>query len=398
MPKTPNGLPDLRYVSEATRAQLEADIIHVGSQIRTEKDGVTLYLSGKNFIENWDTVSQPNLRMLLDLSNNFTASSTNNVVAEVKPDTELEAFKQIGLKSGNQKYERFDFESGAYFNDELAEHILNNLDNFENIDAEGQRGLMLDTIALFESVEDKHDEIYKIGLLFDDSEISEEGRQKLKDFYFNTVEPNYENIVKPTNDYEKLRELDNKVLELGDLLKALSPYMHRFESLDPRSKDLLLHYIDDLCYKFYDEDTKKFEVEVTKGDPQEIIGIVGELLKIADNNIFNQGEVKEFGNQKFSWSDWGKAILATGAFAVTIALGEVVIHFPTYRDVWRQATSPDAKNKVNDIEQKNIYDPNKELKEKGLFEDMTFWGEGGSIENVKKMQKLCMKGQNSKVL
>ncbi len=409
LPRTSNGLPDLRYVSEATRAQLEADIIHVGSQIRTEKDGITLYLSGNNFIEDWDTVSQPNLRMMRDLYNHFTASSTNNVVAEVKPDTELEAFKQIGLKSGNQKYERFDFESGAYFNDELAEHILNNLDNFENIDAEGQRGLMLDTIALFESVEDKADGIYKLGLLFDDSEISKENQQKLWKFYSEKVEPNYENIVKPTNDYEGLLALDNKVLELGDLLKALSPYMHRFESLDPRSKDLLLHYIDDLCYKFYDEDTKKFEVKVTKGDPQEIIGIVGELLKIADNNIFNQGEAEEakgVGNQKFSIWDkikgatitTGKAAVGLTLFSVAIIVGEVVIHFPTYRDVWRQATSPDIKGKVNDIEQKKVYDPKQELKEskapekKGLFEDVTFWGEGGSIENVKKNAKAMYEG------
>lgn len=418
LPRTSNGLPDLRYVSEETRAKLENDIIHVVRQFRlnnvreiimqggynpyqeiSEENAEMLLTLGKNILTSQmvtpdlvlealtdlridestgfpdldssdaELISDALKTALMNLSDdqiNFSGISAKEremlsalrqkEVAEVKRDEEDSQEKRVSFAPGvvrktttikeqkeklknkrralikrnsetkknnseseGQEYKRFDYEKasvdGKFDISDLVKHILNDLDNFENLDTESQLRLMRDILALLESVKDKDKGVYEDwllycgyedvieelneeinkygGLLYDlreeyskipenkreekeGKELEEkfkqtlaERRQKINErdqkqkeleklkelvnFYFEKVEPNYEDIVKPTNDFEELVALSNVEFEkLEDFLDRLAPHINKFDSLDPESKAVLLGYIDNFFYRYSD--------------------------------------------------------------------------------------------------------------------------------------------------
>ena len=542
LPRTSNGLPDLRYVSEETRAKLENDIIHVVRQFRLNNVGEIIMQGGYN---PYQEISEENAEMLLGLGRDTLTSQRvtpdlvlealtdlridestglpdlnssdaelisdalktarmnlsddqinssgisakeremlsalrQRAVAEVKRDAEdsqekrvsfapgvvrktttieeqkeklknkrralnkrksetkknnsenvasaehdkaavqtennLEAFKEMlrqkGIKSGNKKYERFDFGSGGYLREELIEHILNALDNFENLDAKSQRGLMLDTAvllqgtkskgvyedySLYNDVEDDIEELNKEivkydGLLYDlmekyskipenkreekeGKELEEkfkqtlaERRQKINErdqkqkeleklkelvnFYFEKVEPNYEDTVKPTNDFEELVALSNVEFEkLEDFLDRLAPHINKFDSLDPESKAVLLGYIDNFFYRYSDFIYNK----ETKEDEIRLRADYNKNTKAIVEKMIEIGknnifnQGKEFGNQKFSAMDYVKAAGATIVFAGAVAAYSIVVNLPTWVDFFFPA------------QPKKVHDPRQEI-------------------------------------
>ncbi len=209
-------------------------------------------------------------------------------------EDKLAVFKSLNFPHGEGEYESFDFESGTYSNEELAEHILKYLDNFESLTPRSQRELMMDTIALFARVENKEENVYELDLLFDyDTAISQEDRQKLEAFYFEKVEPHWWEIGFPTNEYEELLTINNEPKTVDYILEFLALYLDKFNNneLDGRSRDVLLHYIDDLLYKFYDEENNEIKVPLAEDNGEYTKEeILEKMLNIAKENILNQGE------------------------------------------------------------------------------------------------------------